>query len=530
MAVFRGTDRIRRAAAAAGNHLRHVRSYCLKGITIVETKSRILNSMNGFLRNYRNPIIATVVALAGVASVGFGGQQYVNAHTTDYYVVYWKGQPVGKVSSSAKVEQWLKAKAEELERADTPVRHVLDDNQVTYVPESAYKASTDDEAVLAMLDRKVTTHPVGVELKVNGKVIGVVRDHAEAEALLAKIKNKYVPPESESNLTQVSAGNSAAPKIQTLSLTASAPSQAPKTPERLVESVEFVEKIDLAEVKLEDERLSDPDELYEKLVTGNPTPVKYTVQPGDCIGCIAEKLDISPEIIYANNPWIEDDFLQIGDELDLTEMKPMVNVRSVEQVTQVETIEAPVEYKTSEDMRKGQTKVIRKGEDGQKQVTYRLVKKNGSLMEEEIVSEKVLKEPVSTIILKGTKVIPGEGTGKFMWPVSGAKITSYMGKRWGRMHEGIDIIGNSTIKAADNGVVEFAGYKSGGLGNAVIINHKNGFKTVYGHMKKVTVKKGQTVAKGDQIGIMGSTGRSTGVHLHFEIHLNGKLKNPTSYL
>ena len=98
------------------------------------------------------------------------------------------------------------------------------------------------------------------------------------------------------------------------------------------------------------------------------------------------------------------------------------------------------------------------------------------------------------------------------------------------MHNGIDMIGGSNIKAADEGVVEFAGYKSGGLGNAVIINHNNGFKTVYGHMKSVKVKKGQIVEKGDVIGIMGSTGRSTGTHLHFEVHLNGKLKNPTSYL
>ena len=77
--------------------------------------------------------------------------------------------------------------------------------------------------------------------------------------------------------------------------------------------------------------------------------------------------------------------------------------------------------------------------------------------------------------------------------------------------------------AADEGVVEFAGYKSGGLGNAVIINHNNGFKTTYGHMKSVKVKKGQIVEKGDVIGIMGSTGHSTGTHFHFEVYLNGRL-------
>jgi murein DD-endopeptidase MepM/ murein hydrolase activator NlpD len=131
--------------------------------------------------------------------------------------------------------------------------------------------------------------------------------------------------------------------------------------------------------------------------------------------------------------------------------------------------------------------------------------------------------------MKGTKVILGEGTGHFAWPVAGARETSGFGMRWGRMHKGIDIVGNKNIMAADNGVVTFAGTKNG-MGNCIIINHNNGYETVYGHLSRINAKKGQTVEKGDIIGIMGNTGHSFGTHLHFEVHKNGTVQNPNKYL
>jgi murein DD-endopeptidase MepM/ murein hydrolase activator NlpD len=99
------------------------------------------------------------------------------------------------------------------------------------------------------------------------------------------------------------------------------------------------------------------------------------------------------------------------------------------------------------------------------------------------------------------------------------------------MHKGIDIARPSdrTIKAADNGVVVSAGW-GGGYGNKIVIDHRNGYRTLYGHMSSLKVKVGQTVSKGTAIGIMGATGDATGVHLHFEVYKNGSLVNPLSYL
>lgn len=118
------------------------------------------------------------------------------------------------------------------------------------------------------------------------------------------------------------------------------------------------------------------------------------------------------------------------------------------------------------------------------------------------------------------------------WPAVGGYISSHLGERWGKMHKGIDIArpSNRNILAADNGVVESAGYNNGGYGNKIVINHNNGMKTVYAHLSSIDVKVGQVVEKGSKIGVMGSTGNSTGIHLHFEVYKSGSLENPTEYV
>lgn len=98
-------------------------------------------------------------------------------------------------------------------------------------------------------------------------------------------------------------------------------------------------------------------------------------------------------------------------------------------------------------------------------------------------------------------------------------------------HKGLDIRGpmGGPVKAMAKGTVEFAGPK-GGFGNCIILKHGNGFETLYGHLSKILVRKGQKIDIGQQIGKIGSTGRSTGPHLHYEVHRNGQRINPQSFL
>jgi murein DD-endopeptidase MepM/ murein hydrolase activator NlpD len=120
----------------------------------------------------------------------------------------------------------------------------------------------------------------------------------------------------------------------------------------------------------------------------------------------------------------------------------------------------------------------------------------------------------------------------YIWPAKG-KLSSGYGWRWGRMHKGIDIAApvGSPVYAAASGEVVSAGWSSGGYGNLVKVKHSDGSLTFYAHNSKVLVHTGQTVEQGQQIAEMGSTGFSTGPHLHFEIHPTGKgAVNPIAFL
>lgn len=120
----------------------------------------------------------------------------------------------------------------------------------------------------------------------------------------------------------------------------------------------------------------------------------------------------------------------------------------------------------------------------------------------------------------------------FSWPAAG-KLTSRFGRRWGRMHKGIDIAGpvGTPVNAAADGTVIYAGWHSGGYGNLVEVKHSDGTTTRYGHNSRVSVSVGQTIRQGQQLAGMGSTGNSSGSHLHFEIRpAGGRAINPIALL
>jgi murein DD-endopeptidase MepM/ murein hydrolase activator NlpD len=135
---------------------------------------------------------------------------------------------------------------------------------------------------------------------------------------------------------------------------------------------------------------------------------------------------------------------------------------------------------------------------------------------------------------QGSAVVPGPtgpaSAAGLVWPVHGI-LTSGYGWRWGRMHEGIDlaVASGTPVVAAASGTVIVAGWM-GGYGNLVVIDHGNGLATAYGHNTSVTVGYGQTVAQGQLIAYSGSTGHSTGPHVHFEVRVNGSPVDPLGYL
>lgn len=188
------------------------------------------------------------------------------------------------------------------------------------------------------------------------------------------------------------------------------------------------------------------------------------------------------------------------------------------------------------------SKVTQKGISGKQKITYRVTYVDGVQTDARVTRTQTVKKVQNKIIVKGTKKKASapaygasaysqsyscsSGSGSFMWPVPyTGNITSGYGYRWGCMHRGIDIaaggIYGSAVVASDGGTVEWAGCDSSGYGNYVIINHGNGYKTLYGHCSALYVSRGQSVSKGSTIAAVGSTGDSTGPHLHFEIRTSG---------
>ncbi len=143
--------------------------------------------------------------------------------------------------------------------------------------------------------------------------------------------------------------------------------------------------------------------------------------------------------------------------------------------------------------------------------------------------------PTKAVIAAAKRVNTGSGLahGSFIWPAAGVITQGFWAWEWGHRHGGLDIANNSgtPLVAADGGTVIEAGWNPYGFGNCVVIDHGNGFKTLYGHMRnRPAVWVGERVSRGQYLGPMGSTGNSTGPHVHFAIYYNGILRDPLNYL
>lgn len=215
---------------------------------------------------------------------------------------------------------------------------------------------------------------------------------------------------------------------------------------------------------------------------------------------------------------------------------------------EIDIIQCDTERKTDPEMYAGETRVETNGSSGVKKTTRKIVYENGKTIEEEIIEEDMIKEPVDSVILAGTKTYDGYGGGEgaadagvsydenaaygvLTTPVQSVCVSSPFGPRWGRFHSGVDLAlaQGSDIYAADGGTVYYAGY-SGGYGNLIKIDHGNGMQTYYAHCSSLEASTGQQVEKGELIARVGSTGNSTGPHLHFEVIINGDRVDPMDFL
>lgn len=214
---------------------------------------------------------------------------------------------------------------------------------------------------------------------------------------------------------------------------------------------------------------------------------------------------------------------------------------SIELTTDYEVltdIDYEVEYVYDDEQYTDYEEITTPGKAGSARTLYKLVFVDGVQTDLVYDSFEIVEEPTTQVVTIGTKepeIVSGTPTGNFMWPVPyTTNITSGYGWRWGSLHTGIDIAAancyGQSIVASDGGIVEWAGYDDSGYGNYVIIDHGNGYKTLYGHCSELYVSAGQSVAQGASIAAIGSTGYSTGPHLHFEVRQNGERLDPSLFV
>ncbi len=248
--------------------------------------------------------------------------------------------------------------------------------------------------------------------------------------------------------------------------------------------------------------------------------VDYTVQNGDTISVIAEKFGISVSTILWENNLSAYSIIRPGDTLAILPMSGIMH-----KVVKNETLAGIAKKYQIEENKILTVNKLAKANSlkiGQKLLIPGGVKKTyRAPVPKTYTGFTAIKQIVSTPVAKN---VSGN---KMAWPTVGHRITQYYSWR----HHGLDIANKigTPLFAADSGVVEYA-KRSRGYGYNILINHGGGKQTRYAHMSRFYVKKGDKVTKGMTIGEMGSTGWSTGPHIHFEVLINGKRYNPLNYI
>lgn len=300
-------------------------------------------------------------------------------------------------------------------------------------------------------------------------------------------------------------------------------------------SIDYVEKVEIEECDLPVEDFTNLGDVALLLNSTKAGEVTYTVEQGDVWSVIAQDHNLTNEQLLALNPGYDIDRLSIGDELTISNAVPYLTVRATQMEYYVADIPYEIEYVDDNTMWEGDTRVITKGQYGTADTVARVTYEGREEIERTIESQTMITDPVTEVQARGTLERPTWApTGTFRWPTSG-NITSRYGYRnifgGSSFHGGIDIANSygTDIVAADGGEVIYAGWMSG-YGYLVQIDHQNGYVTYYGHNSSLEVKVGDKVFKGQHIAEMGSTGRSTGNHCHFEVRLNGERQNPMNYL
>lgn len=421
------------------------------------------------------------------------------------YRIYINDEAVGLINNKEEYDTFIENHMKELlqqypDQVIYAPTNVRVEEEVTLLPVD----SIDNQAVLSQVaekaDFKTSTNVVTI-----GEQKFAVKDTAVVESTLMDLMKYYTGTE---NLAKIMDTEN---PIQALSETGSQYIGA-----------KVVEPVKVESSYAAPDEVLTTDQMRRMMLYGQKEP-QQTVTFGEdsSLWYIARDYGLTEEELILLNPQVEG--LKWGEllgmELDVTPLNPIIHVQTEQEKVNVAPISYETEYIDDETMLKGQTKVTQTGQNGEFLTRTKVEYVNGEQTNSTVVEETQLSEPVKEVIIRGTKVVSGVGTGNWVWPTTSRNVTCgylcYSG------HYAIDISASTgqSVYAADNGVVVSASYNAA-YGNVILINHKNGYYTRYAHLNSMNVKAGDIVEAGQLIGGAGNTGNSTGTHLHFEIRTN----------
>lgn len=303
-----------------------------------------------------------------------------------------------------------------------------------------------------------------------------------------------------------------------------------------VQNVEFEQPYEFRKGLYLASSVVDANELATLVTSDKEAELSYTVQAGDTPYEIAQANGISLDSLVALNPNILTSCFP-GDVVKISGSVPFMSVKVSKTVTYEESIPYETVEVSDKKYMKGTKVTTQEGENGVRQVTATIDYVNGVEVNRTVLDSVVTKEPVQKQVTVGSAEpisiapsgsSPQTGSGAFINPCP----SGYVSQEYGHYgHKGMDIASGygNPIYASAGGTVILARWYSD-YGKCVMIDHGNGVVTLYGHASALYVSAGQTVAQGQVIAAVGSTGQSTGNHCHFEVRVNGRTTNPRYYL
>ena len=455
-----------------------------------------------------------ILTFSSFLLLGFDTKKNKRPH--EYYYVYLEGEFLGAIKSKNKLEQYIDKRGKDLKK-QYKVDKVYGPSTLEIKKVVSYKENIDSEKEIynKINERKPFTIK-GYQFKIKNEFLNKSIYVTDFKIFEEAVENTISTFVGEDNYYLYKTENQI--KIESVG--------------KLIENVYLEDSITFKEtnIAVNEKIYLDSAELAQVLLYGeNHSKQVYKIIVGDTIEKVAFNNKISVEEFLISNPEFnnKNSLLFPGQEVIISIPDPQIRVVIEEHIVRDVVNEYKSEIRYDENKIVGNDEVVKKGEAGLNRVTQKTKTINGVIVFVEPVSSEELKPTINQIIVKGKKTPSQVGNIKtWAWPTrSGYVITSNYGYRTNpfdntrEFHQALDIaIGYGVdIYASNNGTVVNANYSSTGYGNHIIIDHNNGYYTLYAHLSRFHVSTGQVVSSGQTIAAMGSTGASTGPHLHFEV-------------